>query len=310
MAARGKELRTLTVRSAPRTRPCGSISMAQIGQSVLVADETNARDEGWPTLVLVTGLPGTGKSRVAEAAAEALGAAVLGHDWAMSGLRPYQELQDVLDAMEPSGHRVVGWSILNALAAAQLRAGRSVVLDGVARRSEIAACREKAQREDSRFMMIATNVRIVPSTDLGLRGVNAPSPTGTRLVGAASSARCTCGNNPNTLISTSMPPTPGTPMPPCWHRFSAEVGDARLPARKVGSGGQFSSMDALVRQTQAGVVEGPPRYDPSGEPLPRRLAGFAATVAAVSALVLTGGSAGAASTRSQRSPSAPRGAGF
>jgi predicted kinase len=130
--------------------------MAQIGQSVLVADETNARDEGWPTLVLVTGLPGTGKSRVAEAAAEALRAAVLGHDWAMSGLRPYQELQDVLDAMEPSGHRVVGWSILNALAAAQLRAGRSVVLDGVARRSEIAACREKAQREDSRFVMIAT----------------------------------------------------------------------------------------------------------------------------------------------------------
>ena len=65
---------------------------------------------------------------------------MLGHDWAMSGLRPYQELQDALDAMEPSGHRVVGWSILHALAAAQLGARRSVVLDGVARRSEIAAC--------------------------------------------------------------------------------------------------------------------------------------------------------------------------
>jgi predicted kinase len=121
-----------------------------------VADETDDRDERRPTLVLVTGLPGTGKSTVAEAAAEVLGAAVLGHDWAMSGLRPYQELQDVLDAMEPSGHRVVGWSILNALAAAQLRAGRSVVLDGVARRSEIAACQGNAQREDSRIVMIAT----------------------------------------------------------------------------------------------------------------------------------------------------------
>jgi Peptidase A4 family len=43
--------------------------------------------------------------------------------------------------------------------------------------------------------------------------------------------------------------------------------------------------------------------------MPRRLAGFAATLATVSALVLTSGSAGAASTRSQRSPSAPRGAG-
>ena len=117
--------------------------MAQIGQSVLVADENDDRDERRPTLVLVTGLPGTGKSTVAEATAEVFGAAVLGHDWAMSGLRPYQELQDALDAMEPSGHRVVGWSILYALAAAQLRAGRSVVLDGVARRSEIAACREE-----------------------------------------------------------------------------------------------------------------------------------------------------------------------
>lgn len=130
--------------------------MAQIGQSVLVADESDDRDERRPTLVLVTGLPGTGKSTVAEATAEAFGAPVLGHDWAMSGLRPYQELQDALDAMEPSGHRVVGWSILHALAAAQLRARRSVVLDGVARRSEIAACRGNALREDSRFVMIAT----------------------------------------------------------------------------------------------------------------------------------------------------------
>jgi predicted kinase len=130
--------------------------VAQIGQSVLVADESDDRDERRPTLVLVTGLPGTGKSTVAEATAEAFGAAVLGHDWAMSSLRPYQELQDALDAMEPSGHRVVGWSILHALAAAQLRARRSVVLDGVARRSEIAACRGNALREDSRFVMIAT----------------------------------------------------------------------------------------------------------------------------------------------------------
>lgn len=130
--------------------------MASIGHPVVVDDETNVRDHRRPTLVLVTGLPGTGKSTVAGATAEVLGAAVLGHDWAMSGLRPYQELQDVLNAMDPSGHRAVGWSILNALAAAQLRAGRSVVLDGVARTSEIAACRGTAQREDSRMVMIAT----------------------------------------------------------------------------------------------------------------------------------------------------------
>ena len=63
-------------------------------------------------LVLVTGLPGTGKSTMADVAAGELGAPALGHDWAMSGLRPYPELQHALDAMDPPGHRAVGWSLL------------------------------------------------------------------------------------------------------------------------------------------------------------------------------------------------------
>jgi hypothetical protein len=74
-------------------------------------------------LVLVTGVPGTGKSAVAEAAADIVGAAVLAHDWAMSALRPYAELQAALDAMEPPGNRRVGWSILASLAQAQLQRG-------------------------------------------------------------------------------------------------------------------------------------------------------------------------------------------
>ena len=37
-------------------------------------------------LVLITGLPGSGKSTMAEVAGRSLGAPVLGHDWAMSGL--------------------------------------------------------------------------------------------------------------------------------------------------------------------------------------------------------------------------------
>ncbi len=83
-------------------------------------------------LVLITGLPGSGKSTMAAVAGRALGAPVLGHDWAMSGLRPYPELQDALDTMGVRGHRGVGWSLLWALARSQLRLGSSVVLDGVA----------------------------------------------------------------------------------------------------------------------------------------------------------------------------------
>jgi hypothetical protein len=108
-----------------------------------------------PWLVLVTGLPGTGKSTVAEAVADRIGAPVLAHDWAMSALRPYPEVQSALDRM-PMGHRVVGWSTLHALARSQLRAGRSVILDGVARADELRTCREIARDEDASMVVIAT----------------------------------------------------------------------------------------------------------------------------------------------------------
>ena len=74
----------------------------------------------------------------------------------MSALRPYPEIQTVLDDMEPSGHRVVGWSILTALAQSQLRADASVVLDGVARIPEIARCREVVTEEGGGFVLVAT----------------------------------------------------------------------------------------------------------------------------------------------------------
>jgi predicted kinase len=110
-----------------------------------------------PLLVVVTGVQGTGKSTVAEASATMLGAALLAHDWAMSALRPYPEVQAALDAMEPSGHRVVGWSILDTLARAQLRRGCSVVLDGVARTPEIERCRASAAYLEARLVVIMTH---------------------------------------------------------------------------------------------------------------------------------------------------------
>jgi len=109
-----------------------------------------------PLLVLVTGLPGTGKSTMADVAAAELGAPVFGHDWAMSGLRPYPELQDTLDAMGRRGHRGVGWSILWALTRSQLRRGWPVVLDGVARAPEVAGCRALAREEGARSFVVMT----------------------------------------------------------------------------------------------------------------------------------------------------------
>ncbi len=112
--------------------------------------------EANPLLVLVTGLPGTGKSTMADVAADELGAPVLGHDWAMSGLRPFPELQGTLDAMGLRGHRGVGWSILWALARSQLRRGQPVVLDGVARAPEVAASRSLAREEGAPSLVVMT----------------------------------------------------------------------------------------------------------------------------------------------------------
>jgi predicted kinase len=109
-----------------------------------------------PILVVVTGLQGTGKSTVADQAAEILGASVLAHDWAMSGLRPYEAVQRALDSMTPPGHQPVGWSILCALARAQIRRGSSVVLDGVAREAAIVLCRQVADDEGARFLVVVT----------------------------------------------------------------------------------------------------------------------------------------------------------
>lgn len=113
-------------------------------------------DPARPTLLLITGLPGTGKSTVADLAAALLSAPVLAHDWVMSGLRPFEELQRALDSMVPSGHQPAGWSILCALARAQIRRASSVVLDGVARPPYVEQCREVANQEGARFLTVLT----------------------------------------------------------------------------------------------------------------------------------------------------------
>jgi len=110
-----------------------------------------------PTLVLLTGPPATGKSTLADAAATALDAPVLGWDWAMGGLTGFEPLQAAMRGMDLPSYRSVGWSILWNLATAQLRRGASVVLDGVARAPEIARTRELAGTEGATVLVVATS---------------------------------------------------------------------------------------------------------------------------------------------------------
>jgi predicted kinase len=114
-----------------------------------------------PTLLLVTGPPGTGKSTVAEAAAQRLGAPVLAWDWVMAGLTSFDEIQAALRSVEPARHRRVGWSMLWNLAVAQLRQGRSTVLDGCARGPEIDGTRQLAAGEGVACRVVVTRCRDV-----------------------------------------------------------------------------------------------------------------------------------------------------
>jgi predicted kinase len=108
------------------------------------------------TLLLITGVPGSGKSSLARVAADELGCAVLGHDWTMAGLRAFPPVWEQMKALGGTEFRSVGWSIMWNLSRAQLREGRSVVLDGVARTAEAQSARGFAQESDARCLVVLT----------------------------------------------------------------------------------------------------------------------------------------------------------
>jgi predicted kinase len=150
-----------------------------------------SRRVGQPILVLVTGLQGSGKSTIAEIAANLLGAPLIAHDWAMSGLRPFPEIQATLEAMDPPAHGRVGWSLLRALSQSELRRGSSVVLDGVARAPQVETLRLLAADEGARFLVISapTKVFIGPVSMAG----NEAFPAGTSSTGAMWRSRARAG---------------------------------------------------------------------------------------------------------------------
>jgi predicted kinase len=78
-----------------------------------------------PRLVVFSGLPGTGKSRLAEAVGRALGIPVFAKDWLEASLR-----RSGLREQERLGY--AGYELLTTLAGRQLAMGQSAVLDSVA----------------------------------------------------------------------------------------------------------------------------------------------------------------------------------
>lgn len=104
-------------------------------------------------LVVVSGWTGAGKSTISDAIAERLGATVASFDWLMSGLRAEPEVWAAVE--EPVElQRRIGWNLLSRVAEQQLRAGRSCVLDLVAREEPRAEWAELAARYDAGFAVV------------------------------------------------------------------------------------------------------------------------------------------------------------
>lgn len=78
-----------------------------------------------PQLVIFTGLPGTGKSSVAEAVARQLRIPIFAKDWLEAVL-----LQNEFTPNPKTGY--LGYELLTVLARRQLMLGQSVILDSVA----------------------------------------------------------------------------------------------------------------------------------------------------------------------------------
>lgn len=96
-------------------------------------------------LIIVSGWTGAGKSTVADAVGNELGATVASFDWVMSALRCHEDVWPAVDEHVELQRRI-GWDLLSRIAEQQLRGGRSCILDLVAReqpRQEWAALADK-----------------------------------------------------------------------------------------------------------------------------------------------------------------------
>jgi len=104
-------------------------------------------------LVLVSGPTGTGKSVLANAIASDLSCAVGSFDWLMSALRSISEVWQVVE-LPDERQRLVGRSLLSRLAEQELRHGRSLVLDLVAREPPRQEWVALADRYSAQFRVI------------------------------------------------------------------------------------------------------------------------------------------------------------
>jgi predicted kinase len=101
-------------------------------------------------VVVFTGLPGTGKSTLAERVARRIAAPAFAGDWLMGALKPY----GVLDHLDRSRYLAMYYNLLNTLVARQLMLGQSAVVDCLVNDDVAARWYDSAARYDCRLLVV------------------------------------------------------------------------------------------------------------------------------------------------------------
>lgn len=106
-----------------------------------------------PWFIVVTGWTAAGKSTMADLVAAETAATVASFDWLMSALRSHRDAWSAIE--EPVElQRRIGWDLLSRVAEQQLRAGRSCVVDLVAREQPRSEWATMADRHGALFAVI------------------------------------------------------------------------------------------------------------------------------------------------------------
>jgi predicted kinase len=101
-----------------------------------------------PQVIIFTGLPGTGKSTLAEQVARAVGVPAFAADWLMGAIKP------TLARLERSEYLAVRIGLLGTLVTRQLMLGQGAVVDALVSESEVTAWRKTAVRFPAHWYLI------------------------------------------------------------------------------------------------------------------------------------------------------------
>jgi predicted kinase len=102
-------------------------------------------------VIIFAGMPGTGKSTLAERLARTVHAPAFAGDWLMGGLKPAHK---ALAQLDRSDYLAAWFGLLRTLVTRQLMLGQSAVVDDLVSDSQFALWRETAERFSARLFLI------------------------------------------------------------------------------------------------------------------------------------------------------------